>query len=62
MPLPADADDVARLLTEMGYRKVGQRLLTNGERHMLWYHPENISPGTTPTSAANARLAVEEME
>ena len=53
---------INRVLTEMGYRKVGQRLLSNGERHMLWFHPEHISAETSPSAAANARLAVAEME
>lgn len=48
---------VARVLVDLGYQKVGQRLLADTQRHILWYHPEHINKGTSPTMAINARFA-----
>ena len=52
---------MCRALQDMGYRKVGQRLLKDNERHMLWFHPETIAPSTTPIEAANIRLAMQDL-
>lgn len=52
---------VCRVITEMGYKQIGQRLLSNGERHVLWYHPERIERGVTATQAINLRLAQKEV-
>lgn len=52
---------MCRALSDMGYRKVGQRLLKDDERHMLWFHPEFIAEKRTPTEAANILLAAKEI-
>jgi hypothetical protein len=52
---------MCRALQDMGYRKVGQRMLKDDERHMLWYHPEFIGDKTTPTEAANIRIAMQDL-
>ena len=52
---------MCRALADMGYQKVGQRLLKDDERHMLWFHPEFIAEKRTPTEAANILLAAKEI-
>ena len=49
---------ISRVLTEMGYQKVGQRLLADKQRHILWFHPEHINRGISPTMAINNRYEV----
>ena len=58
----ATTKQLTRVLTDMGYVKVGQRLLSDGSHPVLWYHPGRIAPGMTPIQAANARLAMEEIK
>lgn len=53
---------INRVLQEMGYRKVGQRLLKNNERHLLWEHPERLAHGRTATEAANIHLMIAEID
>jgi hypothetical protein len=55
------AKQINRVLAEMGYRKVGQRMLADAQRHTLWFNPDKLPAGLSPTEAANARIAMQEI-
>lgn len=57
----ASSKQVCRVLTEMGFKQYGQRTLSNGERHVVWFHPERVPRGLSPLQAINLRIAQKEV-
>lgn len=52
---------IGRVLTESGWTRYGQRVLSSGERHCLWFNPVKLN-GSTPLEWLNAVIEQKEMD